>query len=73
MIDSFMAIIIIVPFTNSLDMLKLKLSLLQVTVPLGTFQPAVASNNKKVAKAQAALAALQGLGLSSGSVEYSAS
>ena len=49
------------------------LCLPQVTVPLGTFQPAVASNNKKVAKAQAALAALQGLGLASGSVEYSAS
>lgn len=50
-----------------------KTFLYRVTVPLGTFQPAVASNNKKVAKAQAALAALQGLGLASGSVEYSAS
>lgn len=35
----------------------------QVVLPCGSFQPAVASNNKKQAKAQAALACLQGLGL----------
>ena len=35
----------------------------QVVLPCGSFQPAVASTNKKQAKAQAALACLQGIGL----------
>ena len=35
----------------------------QVSIPVGTYQPAVSSPNKKAAKAQAALAALQGMGL----------
>ena len=43
---------------------------LQVTIPLGTFQPALGSNNKKVAKMQAATAALQGLGLIDKTIEY---
>ncbi len=47
--------------------------LLQVTVPMGTFQPAVASPTKKLAKAQAATACLQALGFVSNSVDYVAS
>ncbi|CAI8058112.1 Protein Son [Geodia barretti] len=37
--------------------------LYKVVLPCGSFQPAVASTNKKQAKAQAALACLQGIGL----------
>ena len=44
--------------------------LFQVTIPLGTFQPAVGSNSKKLAKMQAATAALQGLGLLEKTIEY---
>ena len=43
---------------------------IQVATPLGTFQPAVGSNSKKVAKMQAATAALQGLGLLEKTIEY---
>ena len=39
-------------------------------IPLGTFQPAVGSNSKKLAKMQAATAALQGLGLLEKTIEY---
>ena len=42
----------------------------QVSTPLGTFQPAVGSNSKKLAKMQAATAALQGLGLVEKTIEY---
>ena len=44
---------------------------LQVAVPLACFRPAVASPNKKLAKAQAALACLQGLGFVQNAIEYS--
>ena len=45
----------------------------QVTTPIGSFQPAVASASKKLAKSQAAHAALQGLGLVETTFGYSAS
>jgi len=48
--------------------------LYKITVPLGTFQPAVGSPSKKQAKAQAATACLQGLGFSIDSpIAYTAS
>ena len=43
---------------------------LQVTTPAGTFQPVVSSATKKLAKAQAALACLQALGLVEKSINY---
>ena len=56
-----------------IDHLAITLFHQQVSVPLGTFQPAVASPSKKQAKAQAATACLQGLGFYSDSaVTYTA-
>ena len=50
--------------------LRLAIFFVQVSTPLGTFQPAVGSNSKKLAKMQAATAALQGLGLVEKTIEY---